>query len=709
MISAQIGPAGYYARIEGMDPRADWLFGPGRQDYLPHGEDQLIPIIISLHDDIGVEFVIAEFLQEDSQSPFFISSYYVDKLNSKEWTGRYFVAITTKEFFDQLAEEDSSYEVLRTARKEIRLGAPLRASALPNWKPRDPIPRLDDPPGPPDDGWPRQTVVVGVIDDGIAFAHERFRTKKHGSRVQSFWRMDPPNTSSTVAYGSEIVKGGVNGIDALLSSSTGADGSVDEDRLYRAAGLIDFAEPEHKAAAWRIAHGTHVLDLAAGEEPAKNVRNRPIVCVQLQTETTRDTSGADLYPHVLLAVDHILQRADRMATPGELPVVINFSYGLLASPHDGTSALERALNQRILARPGKLQIVLPAGNSHLSRCHAEVKFARQNSVVKLNWRVQPDDQTPSRLEIWLPHAGPVPPAADRVKLSVVAPGGAATTSRLGETDVLPVVLRNDGEVICAAQAFSEPFPTERRFFLVHLQPTARLHPTATPQEAKRIAPHGVWTIRLHNVSLGSRQTVQAWIQRDDTPYGYPIRGRQSYFDDPRYLRFSAQGREIEEDPPLVQPALVSPVKRASSINAIATGAQTIVAGGHLRKELRLARYSAGEPITPTRNLAPDPNYRKPDAALVSDDSKVHAGVLAAGSRSGARVAMNGTSIAAPQLARWIADHLAAGNLPGRAAVRTQAQLDEAAPPTPKPPLPPQRGGWGRMLSGWSFPRPRYWP
>jgi hypothetical protein len=144
------------------------------------------------------------------------------------------------------------------------------------------------------------------------------------------------------------------------------------------------------------------------------------------------------------------------------------------------------------------------------------------------------------------------------------------------------------------------------------------------------------------------------------------------------------------------------------VNAIATGAETIVAGGYLRRELLFARYSAGEPITPTRDLPLDPNFRKPDAALVSDDSKVHEGVIAAGSRSGSMVAINGTSVAAPQLTRWVAKQLAAGNPGDRNAVKAQAIVDESGLSATKPPFRPERGGWGRMLRNSAFPRPRYW-
>ena len=695
MLWTQIGPRGKYTAIPGMDPRADWLFGPGLQDYLPNGVDKLIPFIMSLHDQTGVEFV--QRLASSEAAPLFIAN--VDPSTLRP--GDYFTAFSVMAFFEELAKPDGAFDALRSAAKEIKLGASLSVSKLPNWEPFKAGTRLADPPaGALGDNLPPQTVVMGIIDDGIAFAHERFRTKDYGSRVQSFWRQDPPDTSSTVSLGHEIFKGGVGGIDDLLAKG------IDEDALYRSAELINFANPGHKGAAWRVAHGTHVLDLAAGAKPGDNVLDRPVIGVQLPFATTQDTSGgSDLTPMVLSAIDHILLRADTLGGGvNMLPVVINFSYGLIAGPHDGTSELERGIDQRIEQRPDKLRILLPAGNSHLSRCHAEVTFAYRGETVELAWRVLPDDLTPSLLEIWMPHAGASTPPQPRLRLSVVAPGGATQTALLGETHNTAVSLLDDnGATICQASYVFRFAPTERGRYLVELQPTARLQPTTAP-----IAPSGVWKVRLENLLLQPVEAVQAWIQRDDTAYGYPIRGRQSYFDQPCYVRFDAQGREIEED---TQAQAISPchVTRASLINSLATGsgknvaigagtivAAPIVAGGYLRKELRIARYSAGEPINPPAGGTLPPNLHKPDATLVTDDSKVHSGVLAAGSRSGSRVAMNGTSVAAPTLARWVADQLAAGNPGDRAAVCAAAQVDEAALPASKPPLPTERGGCGRM-------------
>src|SRR5688572_33194093 len=148
------------------------------------------------------------------------------------------------------------------------------------------------------------TVVVGVIDDGLCFAHERFRMGKE-TRVEYAWLQDGVYSPAIPAfagvppipYGIEHCKRDqlpYKGIDTLLRECTHA-GAVDEDEVYRRAYLVDFHRPGHKAAAWQVAHGTHVMDLAAGHDPGLGCNTRPIVCVQLPAMTTANTSGADLH------------------------------------------------------------------------------------------------------------------------------------------------------------------------------------------------------------------------------------------------------------------------------------------------------------------------------------------------------------------------------------------------------------------------------
>lgn len=524
-------------------------------------------------------------------------------------------------------------------------------------------------------------VVIGIIDDGIAFAHARVRTALGQSRVEYWWLQDGPWSSKpgALSVGTELARGQIN---ALLNKCTHG-GAVDEDELYQRAGLTDFHREGHNSAAWRGAHGTHVMDLACGYDMSDGRDDRPIIIVQLPARTTADTSGGDLGYYADYAIKYILDRAQKIGIARgftNLPVVINFSYGRIAGPHDGTSEIERMIEDHIAraaARGVTLRVVLPAGNNYLARCHAQLAFDRPGRSHSLHWRIQPDDQTPSYLEVWMPKR-PAGKARARVRLTVTTPTG----DRKSITDRHGALESWDSPAgIYAQMRYTDMVaPTSRGLFLLTLRPTADLDPR------NALAPSGAWTITLTNKTLTPTNEVHAWIQRDDSLYGHPIRGRQSYFDDPDYRRFDEGGRAIEIDDPK------SPVRRAGTLNAIATGASPVVLGGYLGRETVAAPYSAAGPDAAATQLR-----NGPDAMTVSERSRAHAGLRAAGARSGSSVAMGGTSVAAPQITRWIAEQLAAGRPGDRDAAAARAREDEQSrPPSTHPRPDPTRGGAGRI-------------
>ena len=137
--------------------------------------------------------------------------------------------------------------------------------------------------------------VKRQVSDGIAFIHEHFRIGSE-PRVENWWLQDG-DFDGSAPEGRRLAK---DRIRKLLKDCTVA-GTVDEDEFYRRAGLVDFTRPDHKAAAWRMAHGTHVMDTATGYVWSENQTNRPIVAVQsarrrpatgLPTSRTTVPSGA---------------------------------------------------------------------------------------------------------------------------------------------------------------------------------------------------------------------------------------------------------------------------------------------------------------------------------------------------------------------------------------------------------------------------------
>jgi hypothetical protein len=537
-------------------------------------------------------------------------------------------------------------------------------------------------------------VITAVIDDGIAFAHDRFFDNLKGTRIEHVWDQEYPSLEwFDVGYGREIGKRDpVDGIDRLMILSTHA-GRVDEDEVYRRSGQIDTRRRGRQPLAQRASHGTHVADLACNAPVPVNPYQayvpyqrpppgkRPVIVVQLPTLSVEDSSGASLAPQIFNGVFYAILRADQLAARygcDPVPLVINVSYGIFDGPHDGSSLFEELLDGLIqlcnTLVPDSLRVLLPAGNNHLSRCHALFDVAT-NSPKVLRWRVLPDDRTETWVEVRLP-VGTNPSQVD-VKLS--APNGVDHSGWVAGGAMAPVQI--GGQMVGSVDA-RPGFPSARPCVTVFLAPTA------SSDAGMVLAPAGLWRIEVRNRLGTALQGVDAWIRRDDPAPGCPRRGRQSYFDDPNYQRFDAGGRVIEKD----GPTMGSDVRRDGTFNGLATGRQPLVVGGFRRSDRAPAPYSASGPV-PRQAAAMPGGADGPEAMLPCDDSPSHFGVLAAGTRSGSCVAMQGTSVAAPLATRWVAERMVSKQPSDRYALFQHAVAKDPAA-SDKPPA--KRGGGGRI-------------
>lgn len=519
----------------------------------------------------------------------------------------------------------------------------------------------------------RHRVVVGVIDDGLAFAHERFRLSNGDTRFKYFFNQDD-GSSSAPGPGLELTESGING----LLQQSGPPGSADEDQFYRLA--------RQTLVARRVKHGTHVMDVACGLDPDQVNADSPyLIGVQLPKWVTEETSGTKLTGPAHYAINYIIDRADRIAAlegSAPFPVVINLSYGTIAGPHDGTGPLEHAIDQLIAARAAPLRVVLPAGNHYLARCHSCFELAASSSPSgadkKLRWRIQPDNKALSFMEIWLPELA-MDGARPRVEVRLTSPTG-ERSDWVKPGKVWPALGTNNVRF-----SVKSVIATARPWILLSVAPTITMMP-GTPT-----APSGTWLVEIKNKR--GAVTTDAWVQRGDTPPGYPLWGRQSRFDDNDYQRFDIAGRPQEEDTgpdPSIRPSYV---RRRGSINALATEQRAIVIGGFRRSDYRPSRYSGAGPVATPPKVAPQ--RTGPDAAAVADDSVALHGILGAGTRSGSVVAMNGTSVAAPQITRLIAQWMGSGLASDRTAVQNFAAVNDTFP-SPATPRPNERIGAGRI-------------
>lgn len=539
---------------------------------------------------------------------------------------------------------------------------------------------------------PNGSVVTAVIDDGIAFGNNVFRDDLISTRFEYVTILPtlPSGSSGQASVGNELEK---PQIDALLAVNTTSK-LLNEDRFYQQAGLIDYADGTFSPTSLRRSHGTHVTALAAGYPMDSAPKNRPILCAILPTRVTEDVSGGSILPSLVLALKRLTRQAARFRCEDGTcpPAVFNFSYGNFGGPHDGTSPIARVIEDYFEppSAPGiscnadqALRLVLPSGNGNLLRTHAMLEFAGTGSrpAKVLDFVAMPDDRTVSEVQMWMPYSG-ANPLPKFVTVRVTTPDGLQSGPVGIAAGSYQSLLNENGQEVARLSFAFEPLPTARGVITLSLNPTASLNPAP-------LAPSGRWQIAVRPRKIEPDESVQVWIERDDTLPGFKRGGRQPYFNNADYKRFNRFGGPLPVDPPDTD----SPIRRAGTLSGFACGPSPLVIGALTQSNGKMSDYSAAGPITPPRD-APTAYREGPDASARGDDSVVLRGVISAGSRSGSMVRLNGTSVAAPRAARFTVDKMATGAAGDRAWIWVQAELQDPIFPPPKPE--PTLTGGGRL-------------
>jgi len=379
--------------------------------------------------------------------------------------------------------------------------------------------------------------------------------------------------------------------------------------------------------------------------------------VQLPDLVTADTSGSTLPAVAIAAMVFVFERAMAIsdAAGRAVPLVLNFSYGLGAGPHDGSHPIEAAMRVLLAKYIAKMahrhslaseddvpvHIVLPSGNRRLAQGHAMVAAdASGKATLALPLRLQPADHSSNYLEFWVPDGGKVsritvtPPGSD-APLVWKKPATPKTARKVKERDIV-----KDGAVI-GRITIDRPYSPRGAGGCRPVRVMIALAGTES-WDTDAVCPAGVWQVDLAVRGVGANDVLHAWVQRDDEALALSTGARAAFLDDEAYEaeRLTDYGAVRVDDPDSTQ----SVVRRDGSISSIATRHEK---DGPIESRIVVIDSKTlqfDETPAKQRNIATYSGSGDPDDAP---------GCAIPGA-SESTFALRGTSVAAPQKARVLA-------------------------------------------------------
>jgi subtilisin family serine protease len=319
-------------------------------------------------------------------------------------------------------------------------------------------------------------VIVGIVDIGGDFAHRNFRKADGSTRLLALWHQaGQTRANSPVKYGRLYTPAEIN--QALASPNP-----------YAALGYGPAPDGAEQGA-----HGTHVMDIAAGNGRGTQLPGvAPAADLIFVEVSLRDIPwsgpgvvGSSFGDSVMMleALRFIFDQA------GDRPCVINVSLGTNGGPHDGSSLVEQGIDA-LLREKSDRAVVIAAGNAQLDGVHATGSIAPQGAV-DLVWNVK--EIVGGEIECWYDGAG-------RLEATLIGPDGTAFDP------VLPGKNSTIGSGGQPAIFISNRLDDPNN----HLN---QLNIWIAPDVAG-----GEWTVRLRSLSPAPI-TYHAWIERADAGQG----------------------------------------------------------------------------------------------------------------------------------------------------------------------------------------------
>lgn len=234
--------------------------------------------------------------------------------------------------------------------------------------------------------------LVGIIDSGIDYASPVFCNEDGTTRIVSLWDQTVPGRPP---------EGYVSGTEFTREEINAALEEDDEEKRFRIVPSRDTS-----------GHGTAVAGIAAGNGAGSSGRRYRGAAPEAELVVVKmgipRPEGFPRTTELMTGVDYVIRKALDM----RMPVAVNISFGNTYGSHDGTSLVERFLND--ISDTWKNVICVGSGNEGTTAGHASGRVSdEEEETVEL--AVQQMEPALS-VQIWKSYA-------DEMDISVADPSG----------------------------------------------------------------------------------------------------------------------------------------------------------------------------------------------------------------------------------------------------------------------------------------------
>ncbi len=229
-------------------------------------------------------------------------------------------------------------------------------------------------------------VLVGIIDSGIDFENMEFRNPDGSTRLVALWDQSiPGNPPGGYIQGTEFTREQINEylLQKKTTSTPNTMNPVPGQILPKATPMVQEGVGKSRDFS---GHGTQVAGIAVGSQGVASEADIIVVNLGVARE-----GGFPRTTELMQGVDYMV----RVALERKQPIAINISFGNTYGAHDGSSLLERYIDN--IANYWKTAICIGSGNEGSTAGHAEgtlvedevkvVELAISNRELSLNIQV----------------------------------------------------------------------------------------------------------------------------------------------------------------------------------------------------------------------------------------------------------------------------------------------------------------------------------